>query len=152
MTSCTYGFYKNGIYKVDYNNSDSYPDGFGKIFVAFIRENTIDELNELFEKAYLVNRKATPSEEDFAMLKAKGMEIDKNYTWEIVSLANYKFLEYYKCDVYFIPDFSDWMDYQDWKYIINLDNNTFDIYKFKNKFVKSFQLDNIPRDWNLKTI
>ena len=33
MTRCIYGFKKNGKLKVYYNNSDSYPNGFGKNIV-----------------------------------------------------------------------------------------------------------------------
>ena len=170
-TSCTYGFYKNGDLKVDYNNSDSYPSGFGKHIVAFIRENTIDELNELYDKMVVVPRKEVPNEIETQNLKSKGIYIDSSedvFNWEHISVFNESFLEYYKLGVYFIPDFSQWFYAgHDWAYLINLDDNTFEVYsrkyskdeneeqlrefnRYSDKYTLrgKFSLDKIPRDWN----
>lgn len=146
MTSCTYGFYNNGIYKVDYVSSDAYPEGFGKTFVNFIRENTLQELHELEEKLFLVDRKAVPDEQAIYYLKEKGLYVKENYDWETISLFNEGFITYYIKDVYFVPDFCAWKEHQDWTYLINLDTETFDIHYF-NKLVISFPLNSIPKGW-----
>ena len=173
-TSCIYGFYKNGVLKVDYNNSDSYPRGFGKSVVGFIRENSLEELQELYEKIVVVPRKESPSEEQLKELKKNNMYLDfstdEGFNWEIISLCNDKFLEYYQKGVYFMPDFTEWFYAgQEWVYLINLDDNVFEIYKgkythtyvadsileeinrYKEKYelLAQFDLSNVPKDWYL---
>lgn len=147
MTSCTYGFYKNGKYKVAYNNADSYPEYFGKEIVAFIRENTLEELNELADKIKLVKRHAMPTDKEYADIEKSNMYIEKNFTWDSLYFENCGFFDYYINGYLFMPDYSDWMGHQDWSYIINLDENLFQIYKFKNEFIREYDLNKIPKDW-----
>lgn len=147
MTSCIYGFVKNKKYKVSYNNSESYPSGFGRLFVSFIRENTLDELIELEKKLYLVPRKARPTKDEIEFIRKNGLYFNQVDSWEELSFLFEGFIEYYKYGVYFIPDFIEWKDYQNFEYIINLDMYTFDIKK-RDKIVTSYPLEKIPRDWD----
>ena len=136
-TSCIYGFYKDGNLKVDYNNMDSYPSGFGKHVVSFIRENSVEELHEIYDKTVLVPRKGIPSKTELEEIKKKKMCISFSegeiLDWEMLSVINEGFLEHYKIGGYFMPDFSEWLHhYQDWVYIINLDDDTFEVYNMKH--------------------
>lgn len=173
-TSCIYGFYKKGILKVDYNHSDSYPSGFGKDVVAFIRENFLEELQELYDKILVVPRKGTPNEEQMKELRENDIDLDfgreEGFNWELISICNHKFFEYYKKSVYFMPDCSEWFYAgQEWVYLINLDDNLFEVYKIKYKndcaqnndleeknrykdrykLLAEFDLSNVPKDWYL---
>lgn len=73
-------------------------------------------------------------------------------------------MHYNKKVFFIIPDFSDWLSgLQDYLYIINLEQNKFEIYnmnlsmeekdinsEFENyKILKKFGLDNIPKDWEM---
>lgn len=173
-TSCIYGFYKNGILKVDYNHSDSYPSGFGKSVVEFIRENSLEELQDLYDKMVVVPRKEEPSEEQMKELRENNIYLDfgreEGFNWDLISICNYKFFEYYKKGVYFMPDYIDWFYAgQDWAYLIDLDDNLFQVYKckyakvdfadsilekknrYKDKYqlLAQFDLSNIPKNWYL---
>ena len=93
---------------------------------------------------------------------------DNILTWDRIFFANYTILYYYKKDFFTMPNFSDFLeDLMDYLYIINLDKNKFDVYKMKlsderkdeedegdlfkkYKLLKSFDLNNIPRDWEFK--
>ena len=165
MTSCCYGFIKNGIVKVTYHYSDSYPTGFGKHIIGFIRENTIPELHELFDKLILVDPDEKPNLNQIAELKTLGIYTgrDEILSWGIISLENDGFMEHYKMKAYFIPNFKKWMFTSNWLYLINLNDDTFEIYKGvakkiikgiekKNRYdniylVANYKLDAIPKDW-----
>jgi hypothetical protein len=146
MTSGIYGFYKNGIYKVAYNNCMSDPEYFGKNMVAFIKENSIEELNEIFYKIKLVNYKEYPNNKELQELKEKFLYCNKEETWDEISCNNSGFLNYYVQDVYFMTDYSKWIFIQCYTYIINLSSNLFIVYE-KDKKIADFPLNNIPKNW-----
>ncbi len=166
-TRCLYGFKKDGILKLMYNHSDSYPSGFGKDIVLFIRENTLEELNEICDKVKLVNRKELPTDKDIMEMIEKHIYYKDNgeiLNWEDIFWSNGKFLHYYKKDFFTMPDFSEWLSgLQDYLYIINLDLNKFEVYKMRlsndkedensefedYKILKKFDLENIPKDWEI---
>lgn len=137
----------------------------------FIRENTLEQLNEICDNIKLVNRKDLPKDEDIAEMINKRIfykDGDNILTWDRIFFANYTILYYYKKDFFTMPNFSDFLeDLMDYLYIINLDKNKFDVYKMKlsderkdeedegdlfkkYKLLKSFDLNNIPRDWEFK--
>lgn len=166
-TRCLYGFKKDGKIKLMYNHSDSYPSGFGQRIVLFIRENTIEELNEICNKIRLVNRKELPTDKDIYEMIEKNIYYkrdDRILNWENIFWINDTFLQYYKENFFCIPDFSDWLyELEDYLYIINLDTNKFEIYKMrlsndekdandeyeKYKLLRNFDLDKIPKNWEL---
>jgi len=63
-TGGAYGFYKNGITKVTYNQYDSYPIGLGEAVKTFLQ--TKPDLETIFNKIVLVSREDTPSAEQIA--------------------------------------------------------------------------------------
>lgn len=150
MTSCTYGFCKNSFLKVTYNHMDSYPSGFGRKFVSFIRENTLEELNEIFNKIYLVNPSEIPSENKQKELKANGLYIDKNHnTWDAIAVTNSGFLEYYLNNNYFMCDYANYNGHKNYSYLIDIEKEIFVVSKWEEK-IYEYPLTSIPRDWFLK--
>ncbi|MBR3002518.1 MAG: hypothetical protein IKF38_03005 [Clostridia bacterium] len=126
-TSCIYGFKKNEKLKLMFNISDSYPSGFGKDIVLFIRENTLEQLNEICDNITLKDRKDFPNDREINEMKEKNIYYEHNekiLNWDDIFWINDTFLNYYKNDFYVIPDYQEWLDgLHDYLYIINLDNN-----------------------------
>lgn len=65
-TRGAYGFRKNGIDKLSYNHSDSYPDCLGHKMSVFCSSLTIDELNKFCDAIVMVNEDDTPTPEQKA--------------------------------------------------------------------------------------
>lgn len=171
-TDCIYGLYKNGELKTGFNGCDSYPSGFGKYIVCFIRENTIEELHELYNQIRLYERKDEPNDEQLQELRKKNIDVDfgreEGFNWEMISIVNRGFLNYYKYGVYFMVNYLDWLKRGVcWAYIINLDENTFEVYERNwhhkdediqcnkkklcdDKYILkgAFDLKQIPKTWN----
>ena len=165
-TSCLYGFKKNSELKLAYNHYDSYPSGWGKSIVLFIRENTLSELNEICDNIKLVDRKSLPNYNEIMEMIKKKIEYKCDgeiLSWDDIFLHNYTIIEYYKKGFYIMPDYSKWIDgVNDYLYIINLDDNKFEVYEIdllnkkvekvytygKYKLLKEFDLESIPRDWD----
>jgi len=168
-TRCLYGFKKGNDYKLAYNHMDSYPSGFGKEFVSFIRENTLSELEDLYEKIVLVDRNELPNDNQIKLLIDKKMyykDDGKILNWEEIFYENGTILEYYTKDFYIMPSYNDWIDGGfDYIYIINLDKKTFQVYRYSSSsedkviednldcnfpsdaLEKEFPLEKIPKDW-----
>lgn len=68
-TNGAYGFYKNGISKITYNHADSYFNGLGKDIIEFIREISIEEMNNIFDKIKMVNLYDTPTDKQIKECK-----------------------------------------------------------------------------------
>lgn len=62
-TRGAYGFYKGGVTKATYNHFDSYPSGLGATMIDFVRENSDEVLNSIFDKLIMVNEGDKPTEE-----------------------------------------------------------------------------------------
>jgi len=60
------GFIKDGVHKVTYNHSDSYPDGLGNQVIDYIHDHTIEEMNAHFNNIKLVDEDKLPSDEQIA--------------------------------------------------------------------------------------
>ena len=81
-------------------------------------------------------------------------------TWSEIFINNGTILSYYKDDCYYLPDYSRLVGnlFIERLYIINLDENKFEIYfrsdsesdcRYNGYELKvSYDLDNIPRDWD----
>lgn len=172
-TDCIYGLYKNGELKTGFYGCDSYPSGFGEDVVGFIRENTIEELHELYDKIEVYERKDEPNEQQLEKLRKNNIDVDfgreEGFNWEMISIVNRGFLKYYKYGIYFMVNYLSWLERGVcWVYIINLDENTFEIYErdwkhgkestecnkkkiCNDKYIlkKTFDLKQIPKTWNI---
>ena len=64
-----YGFRKNGVDKLTYNHSDSYPNGLGWSVVKFIKAHSPEQLNTLYDRIVLVkeDQKPTPEQKTFCV-------------------------------------------------------------------------------------
>lgn len=163
--SILYGFYKKGELKLAYGLSETFISDFRKDIILFIRENTIEQLNEICDKIQLVNENEIPNEHQLKELLSKGImckERGRGLTWREIFIDNGTILSYYKDDCYYMPDYSMLLGniFREKLYIINLDDNKFEIYfksaeesscKYNGYELKvSHDLNNIPRDWDKK--
>ena len=62
-TRGTYGFRKNGIDKLTYNHSDSYPDWLGDSIARFCAETSVEDMNAIYDAIELVKEESTPTPE-----------------------------------------------------------------------------------------
>jgi len=134
-----YGFYKNGQTKVTYNHFDSYPEYLGKSIIEFLKNTSIEELNEIFEKIIMVKQDSKPTKKQitqlkkYADLRVSSQSLDEWY----VLLRNIQGdLNPYKKDLVYMIDSQDFLTdslFCEWAYIINLDINELEIYKGFNK-------------------
>jgi hypothetical protein len=57
------GFHRGGEDKIMYNHFDSYPECLGRDTINFIRETSIEEMNEIFERIIMVEMSSVPNTE-----------------------------------------------------------------------------------------
>jgi len=166
-TACYYGFKKGNKLKFEANYYDSYPSEFGRNIVAFIKENTIEELNYIFENTVIVNGDDYPSNEQISEMiskKIKYKDQDKIFNWRKILYLNKGFNTYYVKKFLYICNI-DMIDLKcmDYLYIINLNTNKFEIYEYtcdkantkltddiilESHFLEEvYDLNNIPKDW-----
>lgn len=69
-----WGIRKNGIDKLTYNHSDSYPEWLGRKIVEFISHTSLPDLNSLYDKLVLVDEdKDRPTPEQKRICKKLGL-------------------------------------------------------------------------------
>jgi len=110
-TRGAYGFVKNDVFKVTYNHHDSYVKYLGKSIFDFIKNTSIEEMNQIFDKIKLIE------------------DNEDNY-WK---MENYQGkLSAYKKDLDIMIDNYEFFSgsHSQYSYIINLDLNTLDFYKY----------------------
>ena len=87
-TRGSYGFKKDGKYKVTYNHYDSYPEGLGGDILKYIKSKTIEELNEVFDNLRMVSEVDKPptSEdiENFKIYSDLGVSSGKPSEWYVL--------------------------------------------------------------------
>ena len=59
-----YGFRKNGVDKLNYNQYDSYPDGLGFMMAEFCAGMTVPELNQLYDAIVVKGHNDKPTEDE----------------------------------------------------------------------------------------
>jgi len=60
-TRGAFGFFKDGVHKVTYNHFDSYPSELGKHVLDIAKQFSIDELNKMFDRIEMVDMDSTPT-------------------------------------------------------------------------------------------
>ena len=68
-----YGFRKNGVDKLNYNQYDSYPDGLGLTMAQFCAGMTIPELNQLCDAIVMKHDEDKPTEEEIRVCAKYGL-------------------------------------------------------------------------------
>ncbi|MGB9846469.1 MAG: hypothetical protein ACPLRH_03075 [Desulfotomaculales bacterium] len=176
-TRGAYGFRIDGMDKVTYNHSDSYPSWLGNNIVVFIKSTPHEKMVEAARRIILVNADSKPTPDQ--------IEECKKYADLTVSKRSYEDwycllrdaqgdlnayldgLRYMIDDRDFLADSSFCL----WAYIVNLDEKIFEVYRgcqkerdknprnrYRNmekcdekyypvKLVAEFPLDGIPDDW-----
>lgn len=140
-TRGSYGFRKNGVDKLTYNHFDSYPSWLGRTVIEFCKNNTIDEMNEVYDNIFMVDRNSIPTElqikeciengfADFSVSTQKNTDwycLLRNCQGNLECLKNIKpnSFAYMINNSDFIKD-SLWCEYA---YIINLDDEVLEFYK-----------------------
>jgi len=170
-----YGFYKNGEDKLTYNHYDSYPNYLGVDVVEFIRETSIEEMNEIFDKIVMIDGSSIPTKEQIE-------ECSKFYNgsvgegtrkdWYCLLRSSQGDLKVYKESLKYMIDDKKFMGdslFCEWAYVINLDDKLFEIYRgfqkslvenrykkyvllpvdnyYNVKLLKTYPLDDISEDW-----
>lgn len=79
-----FGFHRDGVDKLTYNHSDSYPEGLGADIVEFVRQTSVEEMNQIFDRIQMVDedKMATPDQCGWAYvinLTTNRLEIYKGY-------------------------------------------------------------------------
>ena len=101
------GFYKDEKDLGGYNHCDSYPEGLGNSVLSFLKGKTIDDLNNLFSS----KKENNDSNEDV-------------WDWDKGCFNN----NFSNC-----PSFLSDSLFCEWAYIINLDDEVFEVYRGFNK-------------------
>ena len=68
-TRGVYGFRKNGVDKITYNHTDSYPDYLGCEILEFCRDLSVKDLNKLYELIEMINEDIAPTNEQIKICK-----------------------------------------------------------------------------------
>jgi len=136
-TSGSYGFRINGQDKLFYNHWDSYPDGLGFKVLDFIRTTSYDEMREIAERIQLVDDSTPPTQEQIEICRKAGtinLNVgDQSETdWYCLLRNAQGKLSFYKSGFPFLLGTERCED--EWTYIIDLDNETFDVYS-ENRLV-----------------
>lgn len=169
-----YGFRKDGRNKVTYNHMDSNPRCLGKNFTNFIKSMDIEKLGKICDELLLVLPDDWPRKSQIEEVLAWDSKFGYRsgmtwYTFLSPLQGNFEFMENgfpYMVDSRYLLERNTKCE---WAYIVNFDNNSFDIYRkagsidgrelirqlttegiehFHNCVLfEEFSLDNIPENW-----
>lgn len=146
-----FGIKKGNLYKRCYTFYDAYPSCLGIEIVKFINNSTIQEINSIYDNIVLVNMDDCPTRNQFSDCVSNGFCSNQEFgdAWEYIIRTPKAFdLSIYKNFRYMI-DFDNEenrsnYNYWDYNYVINLNENTLDIYYDNKKDIYiSFPLDDV---------
>lgn len=177
-TRGAYGFRVNGVDKITYSHSDSYPEGLGQVVVDFLRETPHEELARVAREIILVDGNSRPTPEQiaecrkFADLSVGERRLDD---WHcLLRWAQGRPRAYTVGGLRYMIDSRNFLAdslFCEWAYIINLDENIFEVYRGfqkrrdrnrRNRYrnlprvdekyypvalIAEFPLAGIPEDW-----
>ena len=133
-----YGFYRDSVDKITYNHFDSYPSYLGENFKKFIQNNSIEELNILFDSIVLLNEDDKVDEEIKTICIKNELYDDSvrsgiDYYSLLRNLqGNFEKLK----DVPYMIDYKEFLGHSlfcEWAYVFNLDTNKLEVYKGSQK-------------------
>ena len=132
-TRGVWGLRKDNKDKITYNHYDSYPTELGVIIKEFIIKHRAS-LNKIFDKIILVKENSIPDQQQikdnkqyFEMVSTRNMN-----EWYALLRRTQKNPELYTKDLKYMIDNHKFIKdslFCEWGYIINLDNNTLEIYR-----------------------
>jgi hypothetical protein len=130
-----YGFYKDGVDKLTYNHFDSYPSGLGKDVINFIRKNSIENMNQIFDRIIMVDGDSTPTKEqqqNCILYYSNCVSTGKPTEWYSLLRNAQGDLDAFNKGLLYMIDNKDFIKeslFCEWAYIINLTDNVLEIYK-----------------------
>ena len=133
-----YGLRKDGIDKTTYNHYDSYPECLGANVLEFCAMNTVEDMKKIYDNIVLVDEREKPNEDQIKMLKEagylQGEADDRDWYWALRGEQGYmdKYPEDLKAGrpTYMIDNHEFIIDslFCEYAYIINLDEETLEVY------------------------
>ena len=154
------GFIKNKQYKVSYNHWDSYLEGKGVEVVNFIKNNSVERLNEIFDNMIMVNQTDIPTEKQRKEILKFWKNNNIKNEWDpkhfgsgtadwyyYLSVTN-GYPEYYNKGLRYMTDDKEFINdtlFCEFAYLIDLDENKLHI--LSNDKECSFDFDKIPDNW-----
>ena len=154
------GFIKNKQYKVSYNHWDSYLEGKGVEVVNFIKNNSVERLNEIFDNMIMVNQTDIPTEKERKEILKFWKNNNIKNEWDpkhfgsgtadwyyYLSVTN-GYPEYYNKGLRYMTDDKEFINdtlFCEFAYLIDLDENK--LYILSNDKECSFDFDKIPDNW-----
>jgi hypothetical protein len=144
-----YGFIKNGVKKIGYKHCDSYIEVLGIKIAKFINETTKEEMEEIFEKIILVDNSTEATDEQIKRCEKWFQPIhgrEKSNWYNLLRLTQGNLYLYKDGELEYMFNGEDL--YVEYKYIINLDNNKFEIYETdfeteEEKMIGIYPLDKV---------
>lgn len=173
-TRGAYGLYKKGETKVTYNHFDSYPSGLGEDLVQFLRQSNVKELNDTFDRIELIDEQVKPTAEQIHHCKPwtdLGVSEQSEDDWYCLLRGAQGGLEAYRDGLKYMSDAKGFLEdslFCEWAYVINLDENTFEVYEgyqhtyqenryaiktpkrsgyYSVRYLTAFPLEQIPENW-----
>lgn len=135
-TRGAYGFYKDGETKATYNHWDSYPSGLGTDVAKFVEATPVDEMKKIFEQINMINSNTTPTEEQIKKSEKyfnDNVNLGVKTDWYALLRESQGDLFAYKEGLpYMIEGGAEFIQdslFCEYAYIINLDEEVFEIYK-----------------------
>lgn len=151
-TRGAFGFTKNGVNKITYNHFDSYPTGLGLDIIEFIMNNNIEKMNKIFNSITMVKYDDVPTVDQLKILEEYfGSKIDIRKIKDMEDLiGSNQYITDFQKGFPFMLDNEKFMGdslFCEYAYIINLDDNTLEVYyggncvSQNNKFSKFARQD-----------
>jgi hypothetical protein len=138
-TRGAYGYRLDGKNKVTYNHFDSYPDELGTHTLSYAANMGIGKMKKTASNIIMVDSNSTPSPELIERYKAVA-DIDvagmKYEDWYCLLRNTQGDLRHYHKGIEHMIDSHEFLAdslFCEWAYIINLDNQQFEIYRGFNK-------------------
>lgn len=146
-TRGAWGFRIDGIDKVTYSHSDSYPEWLGLKMAEFLKTVTVEQLLKIAQNLKMVCEQVEPTQEEIDFVYKKYPELPITHVgkgtpgdWYCLLRNTQQDFETYKKGFPFMIDSEDFLAeslFCEYAYIINLDDNVLEFYVGFNKNPKA---------------
>lgn len=133
-----YGFRKNGKEKATYNHYDSYPDWLGSNVLNFIKNHSVKEMSDFYDRIIMVDEDDKPTREQIENCR-NNKSIDLNVSrqseddWYCLTRELQGELEQlYKCDFAYMIEYLGFIKnslFCEYAYIIDIDEEVLEFYE-----------------------
>jgi len=128
------GFRKDGKDRTTYNHGDSYPDYLGNKVVEFVKNNSIENLNKIFDRIILVDEYKKPTKKQIEECKGwcdLDVSTRKASDWYCLLRKSQGNLDAYNRGLRYMIDYQSFIKsslFCEYGYIINLDENVLEFW------------------------